>query len=222
MFHMITVKTFYIILFFVLPFVTSFPSLPLGRMTTKALSFSTHKEFTTFHGMLCNPMSANRCIKAFNGTILFMPSNYKEKGIATYHTTNLNLVTYYLLVLWSLTGLSTLLRMTHFIETKEDLKNGLISPEITEDIVTYINQESGSDQGNQLTVIRRYAFYFRLCGVRVKMFHLQSSDKADKLHLVEIYEPITFSQLVSTILIALAAIVVSYFVSSTFLFKTIG
>ena len=217
MFHMRTVKTFYIILFFVLPFVASFPSLPLGRMT-KALS-STHKMFTNFHGMLCNPMSANRCIKAFNGTILFMPSNYKEKGIANYHTTNLNLVTYYLLVLWSLTGLSTLLRMTDFIETKEDLKNGLVSPEITKDIVTYINQESGSER---LTVIRRYAFYFRLCGVRVKMFHLQSSDKADKLHLVEIYEPITFSQLVSTILIALAAIVVSYFVSSTFLFKTIG
>ena len=191
-------------------------------MTTTKVR-ATHEDFTQFHGMQCSPISANRCINAFNGTILFMPSNYKEKGVANYRVTNLNLLTYYALVLWSFTGLSTLLRMTDFIETNEDLTNGLTSPEITEDIMTFINQES---EGEQLTkkqkfkVIRRYAYNFRLPGVRVKMFHLQSSDTTNnKLHLVEIYEPLSFQQFIPSVLIALATVVIGCFVSFAVLHK---
>ena len=173
--------------------------------------------------MLCSPLPADRCVKAFKGIILFMPSNYKEHGIAHYRVPNLNVVIYYFLVLWSFTGLSTLLQMTDCIETSEDLTNGLESPEITEDIVTYINQESAGDQvmkKQQLKVIRRYSFNFRLPGIRVKMFHLQSSDKTmDQLHLVEIYEPLSFVQFIPSVMIALVAVVIGFFISSTLLYK---
>ena len=145
-------------------------------------------EFIDFHGMLISPSSAMRCVAAINGIILFMPSNYKERGISAFQVTNLSTFLYYLLVLFSFTGLSTKLQMTEFLESEEDLQRGLISPEVTEDIIAFISERSNI-QGADLKVIRRFSYNFILPAIRVKMFHLSDGHPNGKLHLVEIYNP---------------------------------
>ena len=69
--------------------------------------------------MLIAPGPAQRCIESFNGRILFMPSSYSRDaatfpaaGLRSRWEPSLSLTTYYLLVLASLTGLSTLLGQT--------------------------------------------------------------------------------------------------------------
>ncbi len=98
---------------------------------------STLKEFHSFHSMVCQPNAAQRCIDEFksqNGCILFMPTSYcsesthskNSKGVIANYDASLllNLFSYYLLVLWSFTGLSTLLGMTDTVETKEYSQQG--------------------------------------------------------------------------------------------------
>ena len=143
-------------------------------------------EFVRFHSMLVFPWSATRCVASIDGVVLFMPKNYKERGIAMYHVKSLNTWGYYLLVLFSLTGFSTALGMTEFLETSENFEKGLESPEVTEDIKDFVAQQS-STQLCALRVVRRFSFNFRITGLKVKMFHLSDAD--GKLHLVEIYEP---------------------------------
>ena len=103
------------------------------------------KDFSHFHGMLCRPSTAQRCIDEFVGaTILFMPLDYNNKK----HQTNiqsdnkptkhspassslshfrtwdashiLTTTSYYGLVLLSFTGLSTLLRQTRFLVGRQE------------------------------------------------------------------------------------------------------
>lgn len=122
---------------------------------------ATLKEFHAFHSMVCNPLSAQKCIEAFtNGThgqeeqeqgvnyrsesgrsssgggggcILFMPSSYRQissrsdqlKEIKLHDATrSLSIITYYALVVVSLTGLSTLLGLTEFIEVTDFSRSG--------------------------------------------------------------------------------------------------
>jgi len=124
---------------------------------------ATLKEFHAFHSMVCNPLSAQKCIEAFtNGThgqeqekqgvnyrsesgrnssgsgggggcILFMPSSYRQissrsdqlKEINLHDATgSLNIISYYALVVVSLTGLSTLLGLTDFIEVTDFSRSG--------------------------------------------------------------------------------------------------
>ena len=88
------------------------------------------KDYIDFHGMLCNPKAAIRCIRSFeDGTALF--ANQEEYGTAIAGNSNLsnfdlnampiglNLLTYYLLVLLSLTGLCSILRQTKIIKAIE-------------------------------------------------------------------------------------------------------
>ena len=145
-------------------------------------------EFIYFHRMLISPSSAKRCVAAINGVILFMPSNYKERGISAFQVTNLTTFLYYLLVLFSFTGLSTKLQMTEFLESAEDLQGGLNSPEVTDDIIAFIAEHSNT-QGADLKIIRRFSYNFILPGLKVKMFHLSDGRPNGKLHLVEIYNP---------------------------------
>ncbi|KAJ1421726.1 hypothetical protein B484DRAFT_399344 [Ochromonadaceae sp. CCMP2298] len=134
-------------------------------------------EFTRFHGMLCGPSASQRCIDAFDGRILFMPSNYKKRGIAAYEERGLNLLTYYSLVLSSLTGLSSLLCATTTITAEEDMA-GISDPIVTADITNYL--------GTSL-IVRRFEYHFWLPGIRVKMWHLLADGK---LTLLEIYQPL--------------------------------
>jgi hypothetical protein len=145
-------------------------------------------EFINFHGMLTSPSSAMRCVSSINGVILFMPSNYKDRGISAYQVTNLSTITYYLLVIFSFTGLSTKLQMTEFLESTEDLDKGLNSPEVTDDIIAFISEQSDIP-ATELKVIRRFSYNFTLPGLKVKMFHLSDCRPNGKLHLVEIYNP---------------------------------
>ena len=75
-------------------------------------------EFERFHAMLPAPGVARRCVAAFKDTIVFAPSSYTDDdfparvGDSPYEVKRLTTFGYWLLVLVSLTGLSTLLGFT--------------------------------------------------------------------------------------------------------------
>ena len=87
------------------------------------------EEYTHFHGMLCKPSTAARCVESFNGTVLFMPHDYYDPTMTKRESSSLqpfdctrpilSVVSYYLLVWMSLTGLSTLLRQTKFLVSRD-------------------------------------------------------------------------------------------------------
>ena len=113
----------------------------ISTATTTAPSLD---EYTSFHGMLCKPRTAKRCIESFNnGVALFADQkeyygngNDDDDNDETNHL-NLskfdfnnntvevgsglpfNIWTYYLLVVLSLTGLSSILRITQCLKAVE-------------------------------------------------------------------------------------------------------
>lgn len=141
------------------------------------------EEFTRFHGMVSGPSTSTQCINSFDGKILFMPSDYANKGLPAYEVDHLDLFTYYGLVFWSLTGLSTILGATKFTAAEENVKRGLPSSEITPEIKSYVNCKRGCK------VIRRFEYDFQVPSIHVSMYHL--TDNTGKLSLVEIYDPAT-------------------------------
>ena len=88
------------------------------------VSSLTLQNFHAFHGMLCSPRVAKECIQCFHqGTILFLPFNYEEIAVMeenryTYNH-SLTVFTYYLLVLLSFTGLSSILGQTQTMDARE-------------------------------------------------------------------------------------------------------
>ena len=82
-------------------------------------------DYINFHGMLCQPKTAQRCIQSFDGRIVFVPTGYSESTLAMFDyrggssLLRLNIFTYYLLVMTSLTGLATLFRQTRFLAADE-------------------------------------------------------------------------------------------------------
>jgi hypothetical protein len=88
-----------------------------------------------FHGMLIGPSAARECCDSFaRGTILFMPSSYRlgendERGksragaaatrLSRWDASGVTVSRYFLLVLLSFTGLSTLLGLTETIDARE-------------------------------------------------------------------------------------------------------
>ena len=84
---------------------------------------ATLADFTHFHGMLSRPTTAQRCIDAFSGTIVLLPNDYHGKANLPeydYSGATLNLFSYYGLVLFSLTGLWTLLGWTRFLVARHE------------------------------------------------------------------------------------------------------
>ena len=86
------------------------------------------KDYDSFHRMIANPLAAKRCICSFkdhNGCILFMPSTRKDNELILYECSHgeLNLFSYYMLVILSLTGLSTMLGMTETIDLQDYSQN---------------------------------------------------------------------------------------------------
>lgn len=170
------------------------------------MALDTMNRFSSFHGMLCSPRLAQECISNLTGTILFMPSNYKKKGIRHYLYTDLNVWTYYGLVFASLTGLSTLLGLTQTLRTEENLTHGVNCPEFENDPEIYQivldptsshhtaytapppHSQEGILMRRRAKVIRLFSYYFSLPMIRVQMFHVIDEDAPEKLHLVEIFE----------------------------------
>lgn len=165
------------------------------QATGRSKGIATLEDYRNFHGMLCNPTTASRCIDSFDGCILFMPSTYTTSTLGDYDCTDtLNQVSYYLLVLLSLTGLSTLLLMTDFRKAKENFHEGIETEELF--ITSNFNSKLTVQQyalnycmkytnAKKLCLKRHFEYHFRLVGLEVIMLHF-ICDKG-KLHLVEVY-----------------------------------
>ena len=82
------------------------------------------EQYRSFHGMVCPPHVSRECIRRFeNGSVLFLPCDYKDDELERYECgETLNLISYYALVWFSLTGLSTALGLTHVVEAREFAK----------------------------------------------------------------------------------------------------
>jgi hypothetical protein len=180
-------------------------------------------DYTNFHGMLCRPRTAKRCIDSFTGSILFMPVHYTT----TTATTTLenydcgggitNTLTYYLLVLVTFTGLSTLLQQTEIrtvqeTETLLELDNNnnhtVIRShhdgrlKVDSSVLDYILRQHNS---TNLKLTRRFDFYFGgLVPISVMMLHLTCNQGL--LHLVEVYRVERLSTVYSTIFMCVATI----------------
>jgi len=173
--------------------IAAFCALIMMKTTTVSV-----KDYTHFHGMLCAPATARRCIESFDGgTILFMPSQGYFNDIEKYDCTRpvLTMLSYYFLVLASFTGLSTLLRQTTIHVARDEEMKPIKAPAITanhnaelimnQTVIDYIKQrQSGS---TDFYLKRRFEYHFGgLLPLSVVMFHL--SCNRNKLHLVEIYK----------------------------------
>jgi len=109
-------------------------------ITTTTTTAPSLDEYKSFHGMLCKPRTAKRCIESFNnGVALFADQKEYEyddddDDINLNHLSNFdfnnttaelgsglpfNIWTYYLLVVLSLTGLSSILRITQCLKAVE-------------------------------------------------------------------------------------------------------
>jgi hypothetical protein len=160
-------------------------------------SVATLDDYTNFHGMLCRPRTAQRCIDSFTGTVLFIPEHCETSAISRYDCSKmLTLWSYYALVLVSLTGLSTLFKQTKFLvaqqvppEQEQANADQLVSQHchpplsVTQNVLDYVLQQTDS---SSLQLTRRFEYHFGgLVPVSVIMLHL-SCDKG-LLHLVEVY-----------------------------------
>jgi hypothetical protein len=165
--------------------------IPLPKKATSL------QDYINFHGMLCHPKTAQRCIQSFDGRIVFAPTGYSESTLPMFNyrggssLLRLNIFTYYLLVLTSLTGLATLLRQTRFLaadEKEETLstKEPFVSsfhPELRVEPFVW-NYIAPSEES--ITLQRRFEYEFEgFVPIKVLMLHIMCKDR---LHLVEVYQ----------------------------------
>jgi hypothetical protein len=178
--------------------------------------FASLDDYTNFHGMLCRPRTAKRCIDSFTGSILFMPDHYTtSKTLENYDCGRgiTNTLTYYLLVLITFTGLSTLLQQTEIRMAEEtllklDSDNTVIcSPhdgrlKVDSSVLDYVLRQHNS---TNLKLTRRFHFYFGgLVPISVIMLHLECNQGL--LHLVEVYRVERLSTLYSGIFSCMATV----------------
>jgi hypothetical protein len=155
------------------------------------------QDYINFHGMLCHSKTAQRCIQSFDGRIVFAPTGYSESTLPMFDyrggssLLRLNLFTYYLLVMASLTGLATLFRQTRFLaadEKEETLstKEPFVSsfhPELRVEPFVW-NYIAPSEES--ITLQRRFEYEFTgFVPIKVLMLHIICKDR---LHLVEVYQ----------------------------------
>ena len=158
--------------------------------------------FSAFHGMLCGPAIAARCVDSFNGTILFMPSTYEPDKFRNHRerlpheVKSLTLLKYYALVLFSLTGLCSMLRQTETLDANEDAAALAASDDCGANrdhplrvhpiVIHALASRHGSAQ-----LVRRFEYRFRLLGLHVCMYHFRGrvdGSQQDSLSLVEVYK----------------------------------
>mmetsp|Transcript_26052 Transcript_26052/g.43465 ORF Transcript_26052/g.43465 Transcript_26052/m.43465 type:complete len:211 (+) Transcript_26052:43-675(+) len=157
------------------------------------------EDYTNFHGMLCSPMTAQRCIDSFDGgTVLFLPNTHCSNTIAKHDAAPVfSVLTYYLLVMFSLTGLSTLLKATKFRHAKEYSNQPPVTGPlaslsdrdlvVNESVCNFVKdqQRGETTMDDCLTLERQFEYEF-LGGLSVVMFHLICQN--NRLHLVEVYQ----------------------------------
>jgi hypothetical protein len=158
--------------------------------------------YSAFHGMLCGPATAARCVDSFNGTILFMPSTYEPDKFRNHRerlpheVKSLTLLKYYALVLFSLTGLCSMLRQTETLDANEDAAALAASDDCGANrdhplrvhpiVIHALASRHGSAQ-----LVRRFEYRFRLLGLHVCMYHFRGrvdGSQQDSLSLVEVYK----------------------------------
>ena len=154
-------------------------------------------EFERFHAMLPRPGVARRCVAAFQNTIVFAPASYTDAddfpahGDSRYEVKRLTVFAYWLLVLASFTGLSTLLGCTDTIDARAvDVINEREVDDVlpphglhpSEAMMSYVRRKAGE----RVRPCRRFEFNFRLAGLAVVMLHFRG-ETTGRLHLVEIY-----------------------------------
>jgi hypothetical protein len=169
------------------------------------------EDYTRFHAMLCGASASSRCLNSFDGTILFGSHEYYSSGkeLATFDYSRtrfgLNLITYYILVVFSLTGLSTLLGRTHLRRQRQESKifiSGDESADIKSEahkelrvpphVIDYILEQSrlsgqkSSSEVPELKLTQRFEFEFADDFCSVLMLHFRCS--YGKKHLVEVYK----------------------------------
>eukprot|EP00527_Entomoneis_sp_CCMP2396_P007111 CAMPEP_0198140174 /NCGR_PEP_ID=MMETSP1443-20131203/3380_1 /TAXON_ID=186043 /ORGANISM="Entomoneis sp., Strain CCMP2396" /LENGTH=224 /DNA_ID=CAMNT_0043802521 /DNA_START=53 /DNA_END=727 /DNA_ORIENTATION=+ len=178
------------------------------------------QDFRNFHGMVCNPAAAGRCINEFSGaTSIFMPSDYTRptneadggclNSFRSFDISKiLNRVSYYALVLFSFTGLTSLLGCTKFLIGREEqgeisVEEGNIvaesNPELVIDssVFEYIIKKQAQQQqfeddlvtsscNHQFFIKRRFEYDFGGM-LTVMMIHLGCVGDEGKTHLVEVY-----------------------------------
>jgi hypothetical protein len=168
---------------------------------------ATLDDYRHFHGMLCHPKTAKRCIQSFRGgTVLFLPHDYMRKtplsfSLSEYDCSGrvLNWMTYYSLVFVSLTGLWTLLGRTKLLIARHEGNTPIINKSsnvivplqsevypndlvVSKEVLDYIVAHHPGTTG--LFLERRFEFNFRGL-LKVVMLHIQCSQ--GKRHLVEVY-----------------------------------
>lgn len=160
----------------------------------------TLKEYTELHSMLCRPSTANRTLKSFDDKIVFLPYDYSQSqqeirsaDLTPLFTFKTTLLGYYLMVLLSLTGFSTLFKQTKFLVAREESgkeipRDAVLSGvhdkklQVHPCVLDYIKNQTGS---KSLTFKRRFEFHFGgLVKLSVMMLHIQSEKG---LSLVEVY-----------------------------------
>ena len=153
-------------------------------------------EFERFHAMLPRPGVARRCVAAFQNTIVFAPASYTDanfpaRGDSRYEVKRLTVFAYWLLVLASFTGLSTMLGCTDVIDAREcEIINEREVDDVlpphglhpSEAMMAYVRRKAGE----HVRPCRRFEFNFRLAGLAVVMLHFRG-ETTGRLHLVEIY-----------------------------------
>ena len=154
-------------------------------------------EFERFHAMLPRPGVARRCVAAFQNTIVFAPASYTDAedfpahGDSRYEVKRLTVFAYWLLVLASLTGLSTMLGCTDTVDARvvdvinEQEVDDVLPPHglhPSEAMMAYVRRKAGE----RVRPCRRFEFNFRLAGLAVVMLHFRG-ETTGRLHLVEIY-----------------------------------
>ena len=183
-------------------------------MTSNPLTLN---DYGAFHSMLCPPRIARRCIDSTVGTggiVLFMPSDYHFRHpVGDRHphdgTDILTVLTYYLLVLYTLTGLCTLLGLTELVHASdflgdegrgvvippdESLLRSDLDPEcvlvVDSDAMKYVAHRAGVERAD-LRLRRRFEYRFWPLGIHVMMLHLTSpmeaAEEVAALHLIEVY-----------------------------------
>lgn len=128
------------------------------------------EKFRAFHNMKCSPSTASFCIRAFDneislsdrkpqdnkgktrGCILFLPSGYKDNELHFHsYRDTLSLLTYYLLVLVSFTGISSLLGFTECVDAREFDVPLIIEDDINLDsTVSTVEEKKGNNDHRKI------------------------------------------------------------------------
>lgn len=160
----------------------------------KTSNVPTMNDYRHFHGMLCRPSTAFRCIQSFTGSALFMPAGGEHSIEPFDYTSLLNVATYYTLVFISCTGLLSLLGCTQcHVCNEAQAADPFVAPYtassnsqlvVAPPVLTHLK---ATNPGSTSFILRR-SFEYTFGGssfLSVLMLHLQCNQGG--LHLVEVY-----------------------------------